>query len=290
MEPIEEIRIDVDGHIDTEEQSSDTQDTQSDMHTVGEIFNSGSTDPHFDVVPYLPSSGFTLSKLAIEDSLIAPKPATNADYVLTAKMLSNTRLQNFLIAIDNRTRLSGNLSQTTLSHILEKGIEFIVTYKYFGVKPLSLSHIFNTDFGSVVFMADGFHDEYSDSLYIVRFTREYKSRMLSQLIDDESLDDNYIVELSALAALSILELDLSCKFSFINTIHDDNGEIVDTVHSPGLLSIDSIKDMISTFASDMDNGELPPECEDKWTTGAGVHSRCEKYCSVKDICPFYKPT
>jgi len=203
---------------------------------------------------------------------------TSSDYLFTSDMLTNTRLQNFLITIDNRKTFTLPFTNVSISNLMNHGINKLLSDEnnLECVSYHELSTIIDTDNGSVEFTTNYIlHDGYN---YQVYFSKKYTAEVLNSNLD--SKDNAYVMNANTIKYISGI-------LPNIVIIYEHRGELVHEISYPGPIPNDEIDNIINTFTADMNNGELPPECEDKWTTASGEHSRCKKYCEVRDICPFY---
>ena len=206
-------------------------------------------------------------------------------YVFDAEMLSNTRLQNFLMTIDHRARPEQRkITMPDMSRIIEHGLSMIVD-GYDQLEHRDCSKVFHFNNGDVLLRVSGFINRATETIEIIRYTKKFK---VDRMIDD--VQARRVFDYSLYASAFLLASRYPAIGTMIKTIHEHFGEFHITEHFPYISSNNTIESILEAYISDINSGELPPECEDKWTTRAGVNSRCEKYCSVKDICPFYTST
>ncbi|MCF6330997.1 MAG: hypothetical protein L3I99_05560 [Sulfurimonas sp.] len=217
------------------------------------------------------------------------------EYIFTSEMLSNTRLQNFLVTIDHRENQQPDLNQSLMNDIFTDGINAITRECH----RIEAHKIYNFENGDTLrFEADGFINtdtksdvEITGKLSKVFFTKKGKSNIIKKTIDLKSINDNFILELCALNYIydkhqfifDVTELSLELIFEYISGwVYE---EIFMNYQPVDIANI--IDNSIKEFMDDINSGNMPPECGDKWISPLGFKTRCEDYCKVRDICPFY---
>ena len=245
----------------------------------------------------------------------------NDDYVISASMVANDPLQNYLSIIHGKPTET-EINDATLGTIFHKGMEQIVAEAIEADEPLV------EVIGSEVSM----HTKLAND-WILSGTADLitTSEMADVEVHDYKLTKNYtrkmmIKELhthSYTKQLQVLEALLRDNMNEVG-IHTINGDVKlvadfflkdskainnEPTHNPLtapnkagtsdmngteilFAEVIAITDSLQAY---IESGQVPPQCSDTWprsVKGKIVHTRCALYCShgKAGLCPYYKPS
>ena len=228
--------------------------------------------------------------------------ARDNEYVISASMIGNEMLQNYLSIVFGKQKQK-QITDPTLGTIFHKGMDTLIQ-PYNGniriQKEQSMSIKLKNDWilsgtADLIVKKDKDYE-----IHDYKFAKTYTMKMFKKDITNH----NYTKQLIALKylLLRILEknsdyinsMDLYCDFFLKDASMMKGEKILHQIKIPE----ESIK---ITFARDLINqtnelqkyieeGKTPPKCKDTWIRKIGgrtVHSRCQYYCSQAENRPYY---
>lgn len=217
----------------------------------------------------------------------------------SASMFSNTDLQNFLIVVYGAEEPT-EIGQNTIGNIAHKGMEEI----YKGVQDVYTEVDYKIEnYADTGWALTGTADLVATkpdyiNIHDYKFTKLYAGKSVKK-----DLRHGYRMQLNTLKQLIVestghtpenihLYLEMFYKDADILYLQKSYEQIE-------VRDIPDIKELIIAKIKALDTlikaGEMPPECStaDLWfrklKNGNTVRSRCQAYCSVAHVCPYYTP-
>lgn len=217
----------------------------------------------------------------------------------SASMFSNTDLQNFLTVVYGAEEPT-EIGQATIGNIAHKGMEEI----YRGVKNTQVEEDYRIEnYEGTGWALTGTADLVVTEPDIVN-VHDYKfTKLYAGTSVKKDLRHGYRMQLNTLK--HIIEQVKGYKPEAIKMYLEMFYKDADILYLQKsyeqieVKDIPDIKDLILAKINSLDalikGGEMPPECstKDLWfrklKNGNTVRSRCQAYCSVAHVCPYYNP-
>jgi hypothetical protein len=268
---------------------------------------------------------FDLKKLILEGTqYVSGYENENDDYVISASMVGNDHLQNYLSIIHGKPP-EKEITDATLGTIFHRGMDSIVKEKmaknYTEGEELDI-------IGSEVPMHVKLSNDWILSgtadlivrsgtnrfeIHDYKLTKNYTRKMMKKNINTHS----YTKQLNILNALFRENMagfgvrkilgDITLVADFF--LKDSKAIEFEPVHNPlvapntwGTKEINATETILKEVVEITDelqkyieSGEVPPKCADTWERylkGKRIQARCALYCSHgrEGLCPYYSPT
>ena len=236
------------------------------------------------------------------------------DYVISASMVGNDPLQNYL-AIVHGKGTETEITDATLGSVFHRGMEEIVKEKMtsdakiYGAE-VSMHHRLVNGWilsGTADLIVEP--KKYNYEIHDYKLTKKYTRKMTEK----DKHTSNYTKQLHVLDALfrrdttlsrTMIEgdIELHCDFFLKDTVAVNHEAVFQPFIIPNKTGTSDMNATDTLFAevveitnslqSYLESGTIPPVCADRWprnVKGKIISSRCEFYCSHKSVCPHYNP-
>jgi len=236
------------------------------------------------------------------------------DYVISASMVANDPLQNYLAIIHGKGT-EDEITDATLGSVFHLGMEQLVKDKMktdATIYGAEVAMHYKLDNGWILSGTADLIVEPEPHKYEIhdyKLTKKYTRKMTEKDIHTSG----YTKQLHVLDALfrrdSTLDrtmidgdIELHCDFflkdsvavnfeSVFNPLIIPNKVGTEEVNSADVLFAEVVQ-ITDSLQSYLESGTIPPVCADRWprnVKGKVISSRCEFYCSHKAVCPHYNP-
>jgi len=207
---------------------------------------------------------------------------------------SNTLLQNYLIET-NKLPDEKEIGQSQIGSLLHLAMENVIKDKdkVKVEKEISISKTYKNGWKATGTIDLIIHDE-NNNTYIIdhKFTKIYAGKMIKK-----EINHGYKEQLRHYGAIydkEEVELVLNLFYKDANPLKMEPAhELIYVTTTPNEIFEERFIYKTDEIQSFIDGNIMPPECSnaDKWYRAVGnrrVATRCEQYCSVREVCPYYK--
>lgn len=212
-------------------------------------------------------------------------------------MLGNTLLQNFLIKVFGYQE-EKSIGQNTLGSLFHKAMEHCIRDECTLNEQKYIIKMKNgVDLTFIIDMMILDENNLVKSIHDYKLTKIYTGKQIKK-----DKNHSYNQQMQAYVfGLNQLDL-LATPFdgTYLEMFYKDADALLkepvyEQINVPVNLGIEkTLIQKSDELFSYIDEGEMPPECanEDKWfrklRNGTTIPSRCQLYCSVSSVCPYYK--
>jgi len=236
------------------------------------------------------------------------------DYVISASMVANDPLQNYL-AIVHGKGTETEITDATLGSVFHLGMEQLVKDKMktdatiYGAE-VAMHHKLDNGWilsGTADLIVEPTPHNYE--IHDYKLTKKYTRKMTEKDIHTSG----YTKQLHVLDALfrrdttldrTMIDgdIELHCDFFLKDTVAVNHENVFQPLIIPNKVGTEEMNSADVLFAevveitnslqSYLESGTIPPVCTDRWprnVKGKVISSRCEFYCSHKAVCPHYNP-
>jgi len=221
---------------------------------------------------------------------------------ISGSQLGKDTLQIYLnLKYPNRDTEAFKVTQASLGSIFHLGMEKAIEMMNEGHKtevevsmPLMAGWMLTGTVDMIEFV-DG-----EPVLHDYKLTKIYKGKMLRKEFANFVTTDAYALQLNAYSVMFDEEKHRARKTKMIlDMFYKDANELkgenaYEPIDVPFMSATDIIvlaNEKVMELEKYLNSDSVPPECEDKWIrktrTGEVIKTRCELYCDVKNVCPYY---
>lgn len=212
-------------------------------------------------------------------------------------MLGNTLLQNFLIKVFGYQE-EKSIGQNTLGSLLHKAMEHCMRdERVLNEQKYIIKMKNNVDLTFIIDMMILDENNLVKSIHDYKLTKIYTGKQIKK---DKNYSYNQQMQAYEFGLVELGLLSPHYDGMFLEMFYKDADALLkepvyEQIKVPSNKNIgDLLIQKSDELFSYIDEGEMPPECanEDKWfrklRNGTTIPSRCQVYCSVSSVCPYYK--
>jgi len=237
----------------------------------------------------------------------------NDDYTISASMVANDPLQNYL-SIINGKGTEDNITDATLGSVFHLGMEQLVRDKMdedvaiIGAE-VAMHHKLSNGWvlsGTADLIVEPKYGQFE--IHDYKLTKKYTRKMTEK----DLYTSGYTKQLQVLDALFrrdtlanqgkeiTRDIELHCDFFLKDTIAVNFETVFQPLIIPNKVGTTDMNasdvlfaevvEITNSLQSYIESGTIPPVCADRWprnVKGKVIASRCEFYCSHKSVCPHY---
>jgi len=240
------------------------------------------------------------------------------DYVISASMVANDPLQNYLSILHGKVE-SAKVDDSTLGSVFHLGMEDIMhTKRGHDIADGERSTIWGIEHSMHTKLSNGWILSGTADLIIepttnnfeirdYKLTKNYAHKMFSK----DKYNHSYTKQLQVLEALfregdgrptEIENVTLICDYF----LKDSKAINYEPTHTPEVIpnkegtedmraaevTLAEVVAITDSLQGYLEGGEVPEICKDRWirnVKGVTVPTRCALYCSHNNHCPYYDP-